>query len=187
MGSASYVGATCSPVGPVTAWPVVELSGVRWHVAPVYLAPVARRDVWAACDAWECELPTRELVDAIWKAGTIRLEPSGLFRHPNDLANGASMLAYLDQRNRIDRALADAGFGPDDLVVGTHKDFAVVDGSRIDLYGWHTLAGKPIEPGRTSHNDAHVDYSQGLRLVRRVGAPTLRPETWTPRALEVPS
>lgn len=181
----SYVGATSSPVGPVTSWPVVECAGQAWHVAPVYLAPVARRDVWSVCDAWECSLPTAELVDAIWRAATVRLDPYKLVRTPNDLANGASMLAYLDQRHRIDRILADVGVGPGDLVVGTHKDLAVVDG-RIDLYGWHTLDGVPIERGRTSHDDAHVDYSQGVRLVRLVGSQPLRPETWTPRKFEVP-
>lgn len=185
--NASYVGATCSPVGPVTAWPVVELAGERWHVAPVYLAPVARRDIWAVCDAWECELPTRELVDAIWRAATVRLDPLSLVRTPNDLANGASMVAYIDQRDRIERALSSACVGPDDLIVGTHKDFAVVDGSRIDLYGWHRLSGKPIEAGRTSHNEEHVDYSQGLRLVRRVGQVVRRGSTWAPRVVEVPS
>lgn len=182
----TYVGATSSPVGPVTSWPIVEYAGQAWHVAPVYLAPVARRDVWAACDAWECDIPTAELVAAIWKAATVRLDPYKLVRTPNDHANGASMAAYLDQRARIEAILADVGAAPDDLVAGTHKDFAVVDG-RLDLFGWHTLSGMPIERGRTSHDDAHVDYSQGLRLVRLVGSPPLRPETWTPRRLEDPS
>lgn len=184
--SPTYVGATSSPVGPVTSWPVVECAGVRWHVAPTYLAPVARRDVWAALDAWECELPSRELVDAIWRAAVVRLDPFKLLRTPNDLANGASMRAYLDQRARLERVLADCGVGPFDLVAGTHKDFALVEPGRIDLYGWHTLAGVPIQGPRTSHDEAHVDYSQGLRLVRRAGQPTLRSETWPVRE-EVPS
>lgn len=182
----TYVGATSSPVGPVTSWPVVECAGQRWHVAPVYLAPVARRDVLAACDAWECELPTSDLVDAIWRAATVRLDPGKLLRRPNDQRNGASLEAYADQRARIEAILSDVGACPDDIIAGTHKDFALLNG-RVDLYGWHTLSGVPIELGKTSHNDAYVDYSQGLRLVRKVGAPPLRPDTWTPRALEVPS
>ena len=160
--TASYVGATSSPVGPVEGWPVVECAGEWWYVAPVYLAPVARCDVLAACDAWECDLPSRDLVDAIWRAADVRLDPWRLTR-PNTLQTGASWAAYVDQRARIERAID----GRSGLVVGTHKDFALLDGKRIDLYGWHDLTGRVIEPGRTSHNEAHVDYSQGLRLVRR--------------------
>lgn len=64
---------------------------------------------------------------------------------------------------------------PFTLLAGTHKDFARGPGGRVDLYGWHLLTGAVVEPGRTSHNDRHIDYSQGLRLVRRVGQPRLRP------------
>lgn len=183
MAPASYVGAISNVVGPVESWPVVELAGERWYVAPRYVAPVARADVIGICDAWECDLPSRELVDAIWKAADVRIDPFTLTR-PNTLASGSSWAAYADQHERVERSIA----GREGLVVGTHKDFALIDGKRIDLYGWHTLAGRPIEPGRTSHNATYVDYSQGLRLVRRVGdARAARRETWEPpRPVAVP-
>jgi len=181
----TYIGAISTVVGPPESWPIVELAGERWHVAPRYIAPVARGDVLALADAWECDVPSRELVDAIWRAADVRLDPYSLTRPPT-LAEASSWAAYADQAARIERALA----GREGLVVGTHKDFASLGGGRIDLYGWHTLAGRPIEPGRTSHSATYVDYSQGLRLVRRVGdARAARRETWeppSPRAIAAP-
>lgn len=172
MTPALEVGATSYPDGPVESWPVVEHAGEAWHVAPVYVAPIARGDVLAVCDAWECDLPTIDLVDAIWRAADLRLDPRRLFRSPNDRANGASLAAYQAQRERIARLVDGQPFT---LLAGTHKDFARGPGGRVDLYGWHLLTGAVVEPGRTSHNDRHIDYSQGLRLVRRVGQPRLRP------------
>lgn len=192
MTAASYVGATSSPVGPVESWPVVECRGERWHVSPIYLAPVARVDVIEACDAWECDLPSRDLVDAIWRAAAIRVNPWKLTR-PNTVGQGQTWAAYVDQRARIEalvRSEAYArGIAPEGaLVAGTHKDMALVREGRIDLYGWHQLDGDPIEHGATSHDERYVDYSQGLRLVRRVGdTRPIKLETFRPpRAIAVP-
>ncbi len=161
----SYVGSISTPTGPVEDWPIVECNGELWYVSPVYLAPVARKDIALACKAWGCEVPSKDLVDAIWRAADVRLSPNIFFRHPITASNAASMKAYESQRRIIEMRLPETFR----LVVGTHKDFAIVDDSgRIDLYGWHQMNGDLIEHGRTSHNASYVDYSQGLRLVRRV-------------------
>lgn len=171
----SHIGTISQPVGPVSSWPIVELDGERWYVAPVYVAPVARADLPALCDAWGCEVPTSALVDAIWRAADLRLNPYGLmrnFRIPKDMA---SPEAYASQRRAIEREIqrVTGGRGGQQLpsweiLAGTHKDFAILPGGRTDLYGWHLLSGVPIEKGATSHNEAYVDYSQGWRPVRRV-------------------
>ena len=165
-----YIGTISNPTGPVSSWPIVELDGERWHVAPVYVAPVARADLPALCDAWGCEVPTSALVDAIWRAADLRLNPYGLmrnFRIPKDMA---SPEAYASQRRAIEREIARVLDGRADftLLAGSHKDFAILPGGRTDLFGWHTLAGVPIEKGATSHDESYVDYSQGWRPVRRV-------------------
>jgi hypothetical protein len=156
---------TSQPTGPVESWPIVECDGQRWHVAPVYCAPVARRDVEGLCDAWGCEVPTSALVDAIWRAADVRLNPMHLMRN---YRLPADMVAYAEQQRTIDREVARALDGRADftLLAGTHKDFARMPDGRVDLYGWHRPSGKCIEPGRTSHNADYIDYSQGLRLVR---------------------
>lgn len=166
----THIGSISNPGGPVESWPIVECNGERWHVAPVYVAPVARADLPALCDAWGCEVPTSALVDAIWRAADLKLNPYGLmrnFRIPKDMA---SPEAYASQRRAIEREIARVLDGRADFTIlaGSHKDFARLPGGRCDLYGWHTLAGVPIEKGATSHNETYVDYSQGLRLTRRV-------------------
>lgn len=166
------VGSLSYPEGPVETWPVVTCDGVEWFVAPVHIAPIGLRDVLAEADAWECEVPSRELVDAIWKASDLRLDPWKVARKPNDYANGQSPEAIEKQRARLKDLIAGRDFR---LLSGACKDFALEQG-RLDLYGWHLLTGVPLEPGRTSHDETYPgDYSQGLRLVRRVGHRTLRP------------
>ncbi len=166
------LGSLTLPEGPVESWPVVWLDGDAWFVSRVYVAPIALRDVLATADAWECEVPSRALVDAIWEASDLRLDPWTLTRRPNDYANGQSPEAIAKQRVRLEAAIDSRAYR---LLSGYAKDFVLHDG-RIDLYGWHDVNGRPIERGRTSHNaDYDGDYSQGLRLVRRVGFVPLRP------------
>lgn len=169
------IGTISQPVGPVSSWPIVECDGERWHVAPVYVAPVARADLPALCDAWGCEVPTSALVDAIWRAADLRLNPHALMRNFRIAKDMASPEAYASQRRAIEREIqrVTGGRGGQQLpsweiLAGTHKDFAILPGGRTDLYGWHLLSGVPIEKGATSHNEAYVDYSQGWRPVRRV-------------------
>ena len=35
------------------------------------------------------------------------------------------------------------------------------------IYGWHKLDGSPIQPLTIVHKDMYVDYSHGIRLVKR--------------------
>ena len=38
---------------------------------------------------------------------------------------------------------------------------------KVAIYGWHRAVGRPIQPLYTGHTAAWVDYSHGVRLVRR--------------------
>ncbi len=144
--------------GPVESWPVVELGGRRWRVAPVYVAPVCRRDVEGICDAWGCEIPSAALVDAIWRAADVKLDPWRFARPP----------AHNSPEDHRRRVVLEIGSEPFALLAGSHKDFARMPDGRVDLYGWHTKSGDPIEKGRTSHNDTYCDYSQGIRPVQEI-------------------
>lgn len=166
------MGATSMPDADSATWPIIELNGTRWRVAPVYIAPIARCDVAAVAESWGCEIPPPELVDAIWKAADLRLDPGKLVRIPNDAANGASRAAYLDQAKRI---AALVGGRPYRLLAGTHKDFALFPDGRVDLFGWHRLDGTRIENGATSHNARFIDYSQGYRPCVRMDVLDRRP------------
>ena len=166
----SYVGTISTPKGPVESWPIVEHEGELWHVAPVYLAPVARADIEGLCDAWGCEVPMWDLVDAIWQAADVKLSPNLFFRNPKTFTNMATLGAYESQRRIIEARLPEQF----EIAVGMCKDFARLPDWRVDLYGWFHLNGEPIEKGATSHNATYCDYSQGLRLVRRVQLDTTR-------------
>lgn len=161
-----YVGSISSPSTPPLEWPLVTHDGVIWQVAPVYVAPVARVDLGPLLAEYDCELPTPGLVDAIWRAADLRLNPYELVRTPSTWQNMASADAFADQRERIEHAVFARAFT---LLAGSHKDFVRTEDGRTDLYGWHTLQGVPIQPPKTGHNAMYLDYSQGARLVRRVG------------------
>ena len=154
---------------PVEEWPLVECQGETWAVAPVYLAPVSRADALRIVDEMGCQLPSVALVDAIWGAADLRLNPYGLMRN---FRVAKDMVAYAEQRRTIEREVARVlemqgrtSFG---ILTGTHKDFARTSAGRVDLYGWLDLHGRVIQPPGTSHSADYKDYSQGARLVRRV-------------------
>jgi len=161
----AYVGSISAPSTPPHTWPKVIHDGVVWLVSPVYVAPVARVDLAALLNEYDCELPTVGLVDAIWRAADLKLEP-----HTRDWRNSADMAsprAFADQKRIIEEQIGGRAFT---LLAGTHKDFVQVDG-RVDIYGWADPRGKKLQPSPlTSHNAVYVDYSQGYRPVRRVGS-----------------
>lgn len=161
-----YVGTIAFPTTPPSTWPIVTHDGILWQVAPVYVAPVARVDLAALLNEYDCELPTVGLVDAIWAKADLKLDPYRLLRRPMTWSNASSMPAFIDQKARIEREIAGRPFT---LLAGTHKDHVVTPDGRVDLYGLQDLNGNVIQPPRTSHNATYLDCFSGLRLVRRVG------------------
>jgi hypothetical protein len=148
-------------------WPVVTMpDGSRWAVAPRYVHGVAIGEALLETLHHGCELPTPALVDEIWRAADCRLAP--ISRDP------ASPGAIEAQRTAIERQLAawEAEQGsPARLVAGTHKDVVDTRWGRPGIYGWHRRDGTPIQPESAVHKQLYRDYSQGLRLVHRLGNP----------------
>lgn len=72
---------------------------------------------------------------------------------------------HADQLTNIESQIAGRDFA---LLVGAYKDVVRGPDGRVGLYGWHQLNGKPIQPYFTGHGMDWKDYSQGLRLIRRV-------------------
>lgn len=148
-------------------WPVVACKGLRWVVAPSYIGPIGIGQAEDMARELGWELPSPELVDAIWAAADVRIEPitrsvdNGLLTDWG--ASMSSLATFSDQAERIEKAIAGRPFT---LLAGTHKDVVIV-GGKPALYGWHRLSGVPIQPVYGGHAREHIDYSQGLRLVRR--------------------
>jgi hypothetical protein len=147
---------------PHEDWPRVELGGQVYRIAPVYVAPVGIGEAIEIARAYSCELPSPALVDAIWEAADLRLEPLPR-KHDGTPRTMASKAAYDDQARRIEEQIAGREFC---LLAGTHKDVSKRKDS-IGLYGWHRSDGRIIQPFFSGHALAWKDYSQGLRLVKR--------------------
>lgn len=145
-----------------------------YFVAPDYLCigsdkdfgriPLTPMTAQGVADSLHCFLPTRKMVDDIYKAAHVKLEPVPLyiyrdsaliFWHHNLIIEG-------QRKNRKG------------LIAGIKKD-VVISGkiardpkpNRVAIYGWHKLDGKPIQPLYTGHVNWYVDYSHGIRLVYR--------------------
>lgn len=113
-------------------------------------------------------LPTTLLVDAVWSAAEVRLEPAPIPPSPK-----MTTVPVFEEHDRMVTALrALREEPPGALVAGHKKDVVVTDGlasapGRVAIYGWHRPDGRPIQPLYLGHTDAWVDYSHGIRIVHR--------------------
>ena len=145
-------------------WPVVECQGVKWHVCPDYVGGVGIGEAINLAKSKGCELPSPALVEAIWKAADLKIEPMPRQFKLWTQDEMSSPAVMADQAKKIEAAV---GGRPYTLLAGSHKDVVVVNG-KYGLYGWHRLNGDIIQPFYAKHALAWRDYSQGLRLCRRL-------------------
>ncbi len=163
---------------PVNIFIIDSATGKRiegvYYVSPDYLS-IGNDADWARinitpmagqriADSFDCFLPTRKMVDDIYKAATVKLEPVPMYAFRDSTPTmWHHHLIIEGQRN-----------GRKGLIAGIKKD-VVISGkvsrdtrpNRVAIYGWHKLDGKPIQPLYTGHINWWVDYSQGIRLVWR--------------------
>ena len=155
-----------------------DSSGVRhtisYDVMPDYLAigsdkdfvriPMTPYAAQAFCDAFGFVLPTSKMVNDIWAAATTHLAPRPL------TIERESPLTFLQHHQIIEAQLKDVERGT--FVAGIKKDVVLTNKllekpQRVAIYGWHYPTGKPIQPVYSGHVDWYVDYSHGIRPVRR--------------------
>ena len=143
-----------------------------YYVSPDYLSVGKDKD-WARinitpqaaqriADSFHCFLPTRKMVDDIYKAAKLKLEPVPMYAFRDSTPTmWQHHLIIEGQRN-----------GRKGLIAGIQKD-VVISGkvardpkpNKVAIYGWHKLDGKAIQPLYTGHINWWVDYSQGIRLI----------------------
>lgn len=151
-----------------------KINHAIYYVAPDYLS-IGNNNDWARipltpmaaqtiADRFYCFLPTRKMVDDIYKAAKVKLAPVPMFAfRDSTITMWQHHLIIEGQRN-----------GRKGLISGIKKD-VVISGKiltdkkpgRVAIYGWHTLDGKPIQPLYTGHVNWYVDYSHGIRLIYR--------------------
>ncbi|MBI1291156.1 hypothetical protein GC173_07910 [bacterium] len=143
------------------------------EVMPDYLAigsdedfvrmPMNPHTAQAFCDAFGFVMPTRKMVNDIWAASDIKIEP-----HPLTEARDATRTFLQHDRIIMEQLAGRTGF-----VAGHKKDVVISNRiyekpNRVAIYGWHYITGKPIQPLTIVHVDWYVDYSHGIRPVRRM-------------------
>lgn len=143
-----------------------------YYVAPDYLSIGTDND-WARipltpmaaqriADSFHCFLPTRKMVDDIYRSATVKLKPVPLYAFRDSTPTMYHHHLIVEGQRK----------GRSGLIAGIKKD-VVISGAisrnpkpnRVAIYGWHRLDGRPIQPLYTGHVNWYVDYSHGIRLV----------------------
>lgn len=145
-----------------------------YYVSPDYLAVGSDND-WARinitpmaaqqiADSFHCFLPTRKMVDDIYKSATIKLEPVPMYAFRDSTVTMYQHHLIVEGQRKLRKG----------LITGIQKDVVISgkimkDGrpDRVAIYGWHKPDGKPIQPLYTGHINWWVDYSQCIRLIFR--------------------
>ena len=147
---------------------------IAYDVMPDYLGigsdddfvrmPMNPYTAQAFCDAFGFVLPTRRMVNDIWTAAAAHVDPRPLTE------DRESPLTFLQHHRIIEEQLRGVKRGT--LVAGIKKDVVVTNRlaerpDRVAIFGWHYPTGAPIQPLYVGHVDWYVDYSHGIRPVRR--------------------
>lgn len=111
-------------------------------------------------------LPTRKMVDAIYRQADVHLRPQPMQPGPQ-----MTSTAYYVRHNQSVAEQIGAMNPPlGALVSGNKKDVVITNRlathpGRIAIYGWHNPDGTPIQPLSMVHGAGYADYSHGIRLV----------------------
>jgi hypothetical protein len=112
------------------------------------------------------DLPSPELIDLIWNAADLKIKPRPRSFVHWTAAEMNDPKVYAEQVANVEKAIAGQEFT---LLAGEFKDVVRGANGKIGLYGWHQLNGKVLQPYFTGHAMSWKDYSQGLRLTKRIG------------------
>jgi hypothetical protein len=145
-----------------------------YYVSPDYLS-IGSNDDWVRinitpiaaqkiADSFHCFLPTRKMVDDIYKAAKVKLEPVPMYAFRDSTPTMWQHHLIIEGQRKERKGLI-AGIQKDVVISGKIMRDAKPD--RVAIYGWHKLDGKPIQPLYTGHIYWWVDYSQGIRLIYR--------------------
>jgi len=116
-------------------------------------------------------LPTRKMVDAIWNAAAIKLQPLPIPPGPQMVTipifwqHEKLIRSQLGSTTETTHRKLTAGHKKD--VVITPRLYLPDYQNRVAIYGWHYPTGKPIQPLYLGHESTYADYSHGVRLVAR--------------------
>jgi hypothetical protein len=149
---------------------------VTLFVMPDYLAigsdqdflrmPMNLHTAFAVASRMGFVLPTRKIVDAIYRQSAFHFSPEPMTPGPQM----GSTEYYRVHNEKIDAQSPALGGTPGILVSGHKKDVVIsprltANPERLAIYGWHQRNGAPIQPLSTVHGACYADYSHGIRMV----------------------
>ena len=111
-------------------------------------------------------LPTKKIVDAIFRQSAVHLAPKPLPAGPRMV----STAYYAAHNEKIQKQRLAASCPLGELISGHKKDVVITNRliqrmGKIAIYGWHYASGSPIQPLSTVHGANYADYSHGIRLI----------------------
>jgi hypothetical protein len=126
--------------------------------------PLTPMTAQAIADSLHCFLPTRKMVDDIYRAAVVKLEPVPMYALRDSAVTMYHHNLIIEGQRRLRKGLI-AGIKKDVVITGQIPRDPKPD--RVAIYGWHKLDGTPIQPLYSGHVNWYVDYSHGIRLVYR--------------------
>ena len=163
-----------------TAVEVLGAAGqITYLVMPDYLSigsnddyvrmPMNPLTAQAIADKFDCTLPTRKMVNDIWKISVNKVSPLP-WGPPYDYSMMSTERIGI-HNERIQKQLE--GKDHTKLLSGHKKDVVLTNklypgnpSKRVAIYGWIQSNGQPIQGlNPVSHEDTYADYSHGIRLI----------------------
>lgn len=129
--------------------------------ARVPLTPITAQKI---ADEFYCFLPTAKIVDDIYNAAKVKLEPVPMYAFRDSSVTMWQHHLIIEGQRSGKKGLI-AGIKKDIVIAGKLSSYPKND--RVAIYGWHRMNGKPIQPLYTGHVNWYVDYSHGVRLIYR--------------------
>jgi hypothetical protein len=136
-----------------------------------FLCPMTPLLAQRIADQIGCTLPTRKMVNDIWTAATVKLEPSTI--SPSAQMVTVPIFATHDSTVWVQRSAVLAAHPLGELVGGDKKDVIISNHiygnpspGRVVIYGWHHTNGTAIQPLYYGHEETYADYSHGIRFVQ---------------------
>lgn len=149
-----------------------------YEVMPDYLAvgtdadfvrvPMSPLTAQRIADVFGCALPTRKIADDVYRQAAAKLEPIPLTEAREAVETFVHHNSLIEKQQAANSSPANQR----GLVAGIKKDVVVTNRlgekpNRVAIYGWHRLDGTPIQPLTIVHVNWYVDYSHGVRLMKR--------------------
>jgi hypothetical protein len=133
-----------------------------------FLIPMTPILAQELADSLHMSLPTRKMVNALWKQAELKLKPA-----PIPPSSAMVTIPVFSDHNTIvhqQRYERIATYPLGSLVAGHKKDVVLsnrimTNQDKVVIYGWHQLNGQPIQPLYSGHVNWYADYSHGIRLV----------------------